>query len=166
MAMTSKGMADYIIKKVRNIDTASSAINAFYSALCEYVEDNAEVLYSWAGFNSVGVPDPVVVIKSKIKTTGSLSPSGESTPEGALAKFSSDLNSQASLWIVDWQEGFQLSPAFVIPTILITPSMCDNMNDAWLSVCSQIIAGIKAATPSAFGSHSSYTGTATFTSIL
>lgn len=168
MAMIANAMASSIISEVQGSTDAGDANNKFYKALCNYVEANAQVLYSWVAFlpPPVSSPDPMVVIQATIKTTGSLSPSGESTPEGALARFSADLNKNAALWQVVWPSGFALSPCFVIPTIMITPSMADNQQDAWNSVCSQIIAGLKLATPSAAGSHSSYIGTATFTQLL
>jgi uncharacterized membrane protein YdcZ (DUF606 family) len=132
------------------------------------VEGNADVYYSWtAALTSPPfTPDPMVIIKATIKTTGSLSPSGATTCEAAMAQFSADLNRNAVLWQIIWPAGFSLSPAFVIPTINITPSMATEQQSAMLSVCSQIIAGLKLATPTAAGTHAAYTGIATFTQLI
>lgn len=164
--MTPPAMANFIISNVQGNTDASAANNAFYNALCSYVEANAQVFYAWVATNPTGSPDPMVVITATIKTTGSLSPSGIDNPSGALAAFSANLNSQAALWQVIWPPGFALSPAFVIPTINITPSMATDMNSAWNAVCAQIIAGLKTATPAAAGAHGAYVGAATFTSLI
>lgn len=157
--MTPSAMANFIIGQIQGIDNASSAINTFYSALCSYCEANMEIQYSWAATTPppVSSPDPMMLLSCKVKTTGSMSPSGANTPEAANSMFSATLNQNAALWQVVWPSGFALTPAFVIPTITITPSGATTMNDAWLAVCTQIIAGLKAATPTATGVHGSFT---------
>ena len=164
--MTPNGMADAIISSVSQSTDAYDANNKFYKALCDYVEGNAQVFYSWAATNSTGTPDPQVIIEAKIKTTGSLSPNGATTCDAALALFSADLNRNASLWQIVWPAGFSLSPAFVIPTINITPSMATDQQSAMIAVCTQIIAGLKQATPTASGNHAAYVGTASFTQLI
>ena len=168
MAMTPNGMASAIISSISQSDNASNANSKFYKALCDYVEGNAEVYYSWtAALTSPPfTPDPMVVIKATIKTTGSLSPNGATTCEAALAQFSADLNRNAALWQIIFPAGFTLTPAFVIPTINITPSMATEQQSAMIAVCTQIIAGIKQATPTASGSHISFVGIASFTQLI
>lgn len=166
--MTASAMANSIISQIQNIDKPEAANSSFMTALCNYVSSAAEVYYGWSAVSPppASTPDPTVIIQAKIVATGSLSPSGANTPESALAAFSASLNATAATWTILWPPGFALSPALVIPTINITPSMKDNMNDAWNAVCGQIIAGIKAATPAATGSHGAYVGAASFTQIL
>lgn len=161
-------MANAIIGSINKSSDAKEANNSFYKALCDYVEENAEVYYSWTAFltSTPYSPDPTVMIQPKIKTTGSLSPSGATDCNSAMSIFSADLNRNAAQWQIVWPAGFSLSPAFVIPTVNITPSMATNQQDAMKAVCSQIIAGIKAATPSAGGTHGPYAGSATFIQIL
>lgn len=168
MAMTPSGMADYIQSHVRGATDAVTAINNFYRALCEYVEMNAIVTYSWAAVDptNFNLPDPITVITCDIKTAGFLSPSGLSTPEAALSRFSADLNTQASLWSVTWPPGFEISPAFVLPTINLTLSYATEMGSAWLHLCTQIIAGLKAATPVGSGVHGKFIGSASFISLM
>jgi hypothetical protein len=166
MAMTPNGMASAIISSISGSTDAYDANNKFYKALCDYVEGNAQVFYSWAAVNPSGSPDPQVIIEAKIKTTGSLSPNGATTCEAALAQFSADLNRNAAMWSIVWPAGFGLSPAFVIPTINITPSMATEQQSAMLSVCTQIISGLKQATQTAAGAHTAYVGTATFTQLI
>ena len=166
--MTPNGMASAIISSVSGSTDAYDANSKFYKALCEYVEGNAEVYYSWSAAltSPPFTPDPMVVIKATIKTTGSLSPNGATTCEAALAQFSADLNRNVAMWSIVWPAGFTLTPAFVIPTINITPSMATEQQSAMLAVCTQIIAGIKQATPTASGSHISFVGIASFTQII
>ena len=167
MAMTPNGMANAIIGSVSGSTDASDANSKFYKALCDYVEGNAQVFYAWAGVNpSSGSPDPQVIIKATIKTAGSLSPNGATTPAAAMSLFSADLNRNAALWQIVWPAGFSLSPAFVIPTINITPSMATEQQSAMVAVCTQIIAGLKLATPAAGGTHAAYVGSATFTQLI
>ena len=107
-----------------------------------------------------------VVLDCKIKTSGSLSPSGATDCTSALAALSSALNAAASTWIVEFPAGFSLSPAFVIPTISLSPSMATDRDSAIEAICAQIIAGLKLCTPTAAGAHAAYTGTATFTQLI
>ena len=172
MAMNPKSMASAIISAISGIDKPEDAVKTFYSALCDYIEGNAQVFYSWSATTPppTSSPDPTVLLDCKIKTSGSLSPSGQDTPEGALGALSGDLNKNASSWQVVWPSGFSILPAFIIPTIHITPSMKDNQKDAWLAVCAQIIAGLKQATPGPLtGTHGGFTVPcpgATFTQII
>lgn len=168
MAMTPNAMASAIISNVSGCTDAADANNKFYKALCDYVEGNAQVFYGWVAFltSTPFSPDPQVIIEAKIKTTGSLSPSGATECGAAMAQFSADLNRNAALWQIVWPAGFNLSPAFVIPTINITPSMATEQQSAMVAVCTQIIAGLKLATPSAAGTHAAYAGTATFTQLI
>ena len=166
MAMTPNGMASAIISSVSGSTDAYDANSKFYKALCDYVEGNAQVFYGWAAVDPKDSPDPMVIIEAKIKTTGSLSPNGATTCDAALAQFSDDLNRNAALWQIIFPAGFGLSPAFVIPTINITPSMATEQQSAMLSVCTQIIAGLKQATQTAAGTHAAYVGTATFTQLI
>ena len=161
-------MASAIISSVSGSTDAYDANNKFYKALCDYVEGNAEVYYSWSAAltSPPFTPDPMVIIKATIKTTGSLSPNGATTCEAALAQFSADLNRNAALWQIIFPAGFTLTPTFVIPTINITPSMATEQQSAMIAVCAQIIAGLKQATPTASGSHISFVGIASFTQII
>ena len=157
MAMNPVSMAESIIEAISGIDVPDAAMNTFYTALCIYVETNAEVFYSWSATNPFAVPDPVTLLECKIKTTGFLVPSGMSTPREALDELSAKLNINASMWKVVWPPEFSISPAFIIPTIHITPSMKDTQLDAWVAVCTQIIEGIKKATPGPLsGEHEEY----------
>ena len=160
--MNASDMANAIIAGLNKSNDAVEANNRFYKSLCDYVEASAEVHYSWDAKDPGGSPDGTTKIQAKIKTSGSLSPNGATDCSSALAAFSGDLNKNASTWQVDWPSGFSMSPAFVIPSITVTPSMADNQAAAMLHVCQNIIDGLKKATPSVPGTHSSYTGTASF----
>lgn len=157
--MTPNAMANFIIGQIQGIDNPQNAVNTFYSALCQYIENNTEVLYSWSATTPppISTPDPMVVLNCKVKTTGTMTPSGADNPSAANSMFSASLNQNAALWQVVWPSGFTLTPAFIIPTITITPSGATDMTSAWTAVCTQIIAGLKAATPTATGTHGSFT---------
>ena len=165
--MTPDGMANFIISQIQGMTDPGAANNAFYSALCTYVEANMDVTYAWTGAltSPPFTKDPMTVLSCKVKTSGTLTPSGATNPGDALSMFSAILNQNAALWTVIWPVGFTLTPAFIIPTITITPSGATDMNSAWLAVATQIIAGLKSATPAATGSHASFVGAAAFSEI-
>lgn len=168
MAMIASAMASSIINNINQSSDATDANNKFYKSLCDYVETNAQVFYTW----SAALPsfpntlDPQVVIEAKIKTSGSLFPSGATDCASALAIFATTLNANAALWQIIFPVGFSLSPAFIIPTIVFTPSMADNQKSAMTYICQEIIDGLKLATPVSSGTHISYVGTASFTQLI
>ena len=129
-----------------------------------------QVLYGWVATMPppASTPDPTVLLDCKVMTTGSLSLSYADKPDSALANFAQQLNSQVSLWQVIWPAGFSISPAFIMPTITFSQSGATDMNSAWLHICTEIINGLKAATPVGSGIHGPYTvgGVASFTQIL
>lgn len=161
MAMTASGMASKIIGDVSGITSPDSAISTFYNSLCSYCEDNMQVLYTWTATTppTASTPDPQVLLDCKVKTTGNISPSGATTPEEALSKFASDLNSQISQWQVIWPTGFSIPPALIIPSITFTASKATSQKDAWNHICQEIITGItKSATPGPLaGTHGGFT---------
>ena len=166
--MTAEGMANQIIQETDQCNDPFQANSKFYKGVCDYVEANAQVFYSWTAFltSTPFSPDPQVIIEAKIKTSGTLTPSGATDCSSALSIFSSNLNANASTWTIIWPAGFSLSPAFVIPTINITPSSATNRDDAIVHLCREIIAGLKLATPAAGGTHGPYAGNASFTQLI
>ncbi len=168
MAMVASAMANSIISNIGQSTDAADANNKFYKALCDYVEANAQVFYSWVAAlpSPPNTPDPTVIIEAKIKTMGSLSPSGATDCSTALSIFAATLNANAATWLIQWPAGFALSPALVIPTIVFTPSMATEQMSAMTHICQEIINGLKLATPAAAGTHAAYVGAATFTQLI
>lgn len=170
--MTAKAMADAIRNSnIRNCNDASSALNAFWNAVKNYVENNLDATYSWVGVNpESGVPDPIVIVKCKAKTSGNLTPCQLKNADSALAAMSAQMNISAATWRLSpdttKSPGFSLSPAFIIPTISLSASHLTDPNSSLEFVCNQIINGIKIATPTMAGNHTVFTGTATFTNII
>jgi hypothetical protein len=165
MAMVAEEMAQAIIDNVRGCNEPMDTNNKLYRAICDYIESHAQVIYAWAGTLD-GVPDPIIIVNATIKTFGSLTPTGATTPESAMAAWSTMWNANAATWMVVWPPDFVLTPAFIIPTINFTLSGATEQFPAITHVCREIINGIKMATPVATGSHIVYTGVASFTEIL
>jgi len=166
MAMNASDMANHIISAMgNNIDDPGEANSSFYSALCDYIEDKAEVIYMWTAVDPTGSPDPTQKVTCKIKTSGSLSPSGATDCGSALAAFAGALNSNASTWLCEWPAGFAISPTLIIPSIVFTASKATERGPAITHICQEIINGLIAATLNPGGTHGSYTGTATFIKI-
>jgi len=170
--MTASGMANAIRNSgIQNCTDASDALNNFWNAIKNYVENNLEATYSWIGVNpEAELPDPVVIVKCKAKTSGNLTPCQLKNAESALAVMSAQMNTSAATWRLSpdttKSPGFSLSPAFIIPTISLSASRLTDPASSLEFVCNQIINGIKIATPTMAGNHTVFTGTATFTNII
>ena len=144
-----------------------------WDAICDYVELNAQVLYSWVAATTTPppVPDPMVVVPATINTAPGriLSLPGielASDATTALGILSAGMNMAAALWMIQFPIGFLVSPCFVIPSIVLTPSMLNQQDLALNFICTQIIMGIKLATPAMAGTHLAFVGAGAFTSIL
>lgn len=168
MALVPQGLADAIKAKTEQIDSPKSANNALWSAICEYVASNAEVIYQWSAVNPSGTPDPTVTWTGKIQTGGSLSPNGMKTPESALSKLSQDMNTNVNTWTVIPAPGFATSgPTITASAINIKQSQANTRDAALLSIATDIITGIQAAIPPVHsGAHGAFTGATTSGKIL
>lgn len=173
MPMIPATMSTQVISAVSGLNVAGPGPTLLWNAICDYVQLNAQVLYSWVAVSSSvpPTPDPMVVITASINTEPGrvLSLPGIDQARDAntaLGILSAGMNMAAALWMVSWPPGFLLSPCFIIPTISLTPSMMDNQMGAMNFLCTQVIAGIKAATPATGGTHLIYSGAGVFTSIL
>lgn len=171
MAMIPNAMANQIISSLSGCDKPDDAINKFWKAVCDYVSANAQVMYSWVGLQPsvpAPIPDPTVMLTCTIQTGGSLSPSGQNTAAGAFAALTAAMNANCATWMIIWPPGFALSPAFVMPTISLSPSGATDQMSAMIMLSTQIIAGLKMATPMASGTHGGFIGSpgASFISII
>ena len=142
-----------------------------WQAICDYVSANAQVMYSWVGLQPsvpAPIPDPTVMLTCTIQTGGSLTPSGQNTAAGAFAALTAAMNANCATWMIIWPPGFALSPAFVMPTISLSPSGATDQMSAMIMLSTQIIAGLKMATPMASGTHGGFIGSpgASFISII
>lgn len=163
--MVDVEMAEYVIGKITGMTDPDQTCNALYRAVCEYVESHAEVFYSWAGTFS-GAPDPVTLIDATIKTAGEFRPVETDTPETTQAALNGVWNANAATWMVMWPPGFVLSTTMIIPSISFKFSYATEQLPAVTSFCSDIIQGIKNATPVATGIHGTFTGAASFIKII
>ena len=172
--MLPNDMASKIIDALRGL-SEPGGVDKLWSEVCSYVEDNAVVLYSWQGYTTSTPPSPdpynFTGIQATIDTSlgNSLSLVGfdqVSTATEAMGKLSGAINQAVSLWMISFPSSFAVNPCFVIPSIVLTPSGADNQEDAMNALCSEIIDGLKLATPSIAGSNSPYVGVGGFSSIL
>ena len=150
----------------------SDGLSKMWDSICSYVKSNAQVLYSWVAFSSSvpPTPDPMVVITASIDTSGSsLSVPGIdqiTDTDTALSMISAGMNLSAAKWKIKFPTGFSVSPCFVIPSISLRASNSSIQMTALQSICSDVISGITAATPGMAGTHTIYTGTGIFSSIM
>ena len=163
MALDKEGLKNKILAETEQLNTPESANNALWKAICDYIEENAEVIYQWSAYNSDGSPDPKTEWTGKIIVSGSLSPCGKDTPSDALSSITSSMNSNVNSWTIEPESGFDVSGETITNSgIDLQLSMADTRDAALLSIASDIIDGIKKATPPVMsGSHGSYQGSTT-----
>lgn len=174
MPMIPAAMSAQVVSAVSGLNVAGLGPTLLWNAICDYVQLNAQVLYSWVAVSSTvpPTPDPMVVITAGINTAPGrvLSLPGIDQARDAttaLGILSAGMNMAASLWMVDWPLGFTLTPCFIMPSIVLTPSMMDNQAGAMNFLCTQVISGLIAATPATGGNHLGiYNGAGVFTSII
>lgn len=170
--MIASAMAEAIKNSgIQNCKDAASALQMFWNAVCLYVSTNLDAMYTWVGVNPTsGAPDPIVLLKCKAIAVGTLTPCNLNNTNASLAAMSAQMNASAALWTVipdvTTSPGFLVTPALIIPTIVLTASNMTDPNAALEFTCQEIINGIKAATPVLTGTHMAFTGTATLASII
>ena len=124
--MTAKNMANAIKNSgIKECKDASSALQKFWKAVCDYVSNNLEAKYAWVGVNPTsGAPDPIVILNCKCKATGVLTPCNLTETNSALAAMSAQMNASAATWMVmpdtTKSPGFTVTPGFIIPTIKLS----------------------------------------------
>lgn len=167
MPMIPSGLANAIKAKTEQINN-TSALSALWTAVCEYVASNADVVYQWSAVSPEGDPDPQVTWTGKILTGGNLTLSMANTPAAALSNLSLQMNTQVMTWTVIPAPGFATAgPTITAPSINIKPSMATERDEALLSIATDIITGIKAAIPPIHsGAHGAFTGATTSGKIL
>ena len=163
MSLVAKDLANAIKAKNEGLTDPGAAITAFWDAIKEYVEKNAEVIYTWSAVDSTSSPDPTTTWTGRIITSGSLSPSGKDTAAGALSKTSEDMNVNVNEWTIKPPSDFSVSgPTIKGSSISMKASGATDRDSALLAISEDIIEGIKAAIPPIMsGSHGSYTGATT-----
>lgn len=173
MAMVAVGMADKIKSAMSSLvsggaPTPESANETYWNAICEYVAENAEVIYQWSAVNPSGTPDPTVTWTGTIITGGTLKPNGGTTPEEASQRTSAAMNANVLTWMVKPAPGFSTAgPTITNPAINIKISKAATSDSAHLSICQDIIDGIKAAIPPVHsGAHGAYVGATTIGMII
>ena len=163
MALDKEGLKNRMIAETEKKNTPEEANNALWKAICDYVEENAEVKYQWSAKDPSGSPDSKTEWTGKIIVSGSLSPCGKDTPSEALSSISSSMNSNVNSWTIKPESGFDVSGGTITNSgINLQLSMADTRDAALLSIASDVIDGIKRATPPVMsGSHGSYQGSTT-----
>lgn len=64
MSLSVQGMKDFIYPPMKNLYDASQATKIFCENICEYINKNAVITYSWSAINSSGNPDPITIFKT------------------------------------------------------------------------------------------------------
>lgn len=172
MSMISMDMASQMKSALSGC--TGGGIYTMWDSICDYVESNADVMYSWTAVSTSVPPvtDTTVMINAGIDTSGGrvLNVPGldqATDANTALGIITVGMNQAASGWTIKWPQGFILSPCYVIPSIVLTPSMKTEQLEALDFICSQVIGGINAATPGTMGIHLGvYQGGGSFISIV
>lgn len=172
--MNSLLMSQEIISSLRGVDQPGG-VHTMWNTICNHVESNCIVYYGWAGFTTTTPPTPdptnLTGIFASVNTSmgrALVLPAFDQadTAAGAMTILTSAMNAAAMRWMVRFPVGFAVTPCFIIPSIVVTPSGADNQSEAMLSLCNDVIRGISLATPAMGGTHAAYTGTGFFSSIM
>ncbi len=165
-------LSTQIINSLQGINTPGG-VNIMWNTICDYVQSNAQVLYSWAATSTTlpPTPDPMVVISATINTAPGrvLSLPGIDQARDAstaLSILSAGMNMAAATWMIQFPIGFLVSPCLIIPTISLSPSGLNNQLGAMNLLSTQVLAGIRTATPFTAGTHTIYLGSGSLISIL
>jgi hypothetical protein len=157
--------------------TEPGGINDLWDEVCDFVDDRAEVPFTWVGMSTSTppTPDPTVEFTASIDTTlgGSLilppTLKEAQTASEAMSILSLAMIASMTRWVVKFPEGFTMIPPIVPllpPPLTLTPSGLTDRMGAITLLSSQIVAAIKLTLlPSVMfpGNHNGmYTGTATF----
>ena len=88
MSLNASALKDKIKSANDNLDDPKKALDAFWDAVKEYVEGNAEPTYSWSAVAPTVPPttDPTVQWVGKVKPSGKLELSKADVPESACAR--------------------------------------------------------------------------------
>ena len=170
MSLNASALKDKIKSATDNLDDPKKALDAFWDAVKDYIEGNAEPTYSWSAVAPTvpPTPDPTVQWVGKVKPSGKLELSKADTPESACSMLSGSMNTQIATWIIQPPSGFAVSPLLMIPAINISVSGATDRDSALLSLATDIITGIQGAhaTPAVSGSHGSYVGGGSLIGVL
>jgi hypothetical protein len=164
-------MADDIINKMQSnqINDSTDANKYLQLAIKEHIESNCTPIYSWVGMlpPPTSTPDPVVSFSCTVTGVDPIpiDYTGCNDAASALLKLATSLSSWISMFTINPQPGFVLSPLnLMCPTIILVPSMATDQRTSLIILCTSIISSIIGGTPTASGVHAAYSGTATFTS--
>ena len=74
MALSVESMKSYIYPPMQKINDATQAFKRFSELICEYINNNAEITYSWQGYATIGTvvtQDPITIFKTNSSKVGS-----------------------------------------------------------------------------------------------
>lgn len=171
MSLDVEKMKNYIYPPMKNIYDASQATKIFCENICEYINKNAVITYTWSATNPAGNPDPITLFTtnstgkgyielSKI-TSASLGVDYWCTQMALIIKTKMAINAPDT-WL--------LSPMVFNQSGIITIKMGGetDFNSASTSFCTQFLSSFKSSfinTIPVSGTHLSFTGTAVMTKI-
>ncbi len=166
--LDARGLANAMMAGTQNKNTASDAVNGLWSSMKNYIQINAEVIYSWSAVDPKGSPDPTTTWTGKLIPSGTMTPSGKGTPQEAVDAISETLNSNFNSWKVEPAPGFSVSGGTLTgSSVKVGLSGASDRDTAFMSIAADIIKGIKAATPPVMsGAHGAYTGATTSGKII
>jgi len=179
MSLIPAVMAPIIQASVAGL-TGGDLVAKFWQEACNYISQNALVTYAWAGVSPVGVPDPIVVQTGKLVATphGGVTKNALLIPDptipGAadmvMALLGTLMTADQMGWVVTWNDPtfITVPPTIIIPGVInLSPIGVPDTTLAFLDICTNICSGLWQAKclPATAGTHTVFTGTATFVAI-
>lgn len=172
MALSVQGMKDFIYPPMKNLYDASQATKTFCENICEYINKNAVITYSWTASNPSGDPDPITVFKTNSTGKGYVELSNITTIGAGVDYWCTQMSLVIKTKMqIEVPDTWILSPMLFSQSgkINIVMSGETDFESASTNFCNQFLTSFKSSfinTIPVSGKHLSYTGSATMVSIV
>lgn len=178
MPLTVQGMKDFIYPPLKNVTDASQAFKLFCENICEYINKNATITYSWSATNPSGDPDPITMFTTHSAGKGSFNLSNFTTVGPGVnywcTQMSKVISTQMSILTPDYNDDVKtwvLAPMLFSQTAQFNIRMNGeaDFETASTNFCTQFLTQFKTSfinSVSVSGTHLTYTGVATMISVI
>jgi hypothetical protein len=160
MSLAAMALGKAIKDAVAGKDTPEDCGKPIGDAIFKYIKDNATIMYTWAGVNPSGTPDPATSFTAPPASAGGSwawpPASKPDTPASANSAFATAVNTLLNASPLDTGEWQIDPPLMMFSACTISPDEADPFTN--IGQC--IIDGLSVS-PGGEGTHEAFTGAAT-----
>lgn len=176
MSLSSSDLCDAMMASVDKKTAGTEAMDALGKAISDYLNSNNEVTFAWSGYlpPPASTKDPATSCKGSITGVAiALTQSKKTSASEAQSALSKDIIAgvEKATYTTDSASGFLCSSGPIkgagkLSTLSLSITG-PSMKEAYTQMASQIVDWFKSIKPTTAlaGTHGSYAGTATFTSV-